>query len=235
MNVTDTQLNSLHTNTSSVEVKRAEARIESVVDQVTPTIPSTTVNVSYPASHAPVASSEHLEVYGIEARNVYKVHEETSKLSVQLGETQRAMKSAWDQIHVDLEKSNPALAAKDFGFSLDADGNLMVLERSDELSEHEIHTLTEVLNDSYSLKTRANDFALLAMDFIKADHVSMGLGKFNLDMNNFHSTIDFERMLDYEQTGSARWNATWYNQVWNKGDERNIRIEYEWSRNNTDH
>lgn len=87
-----------------------------------------------------------------------------------------------------------------------------------------------MLNGSYSLKTHANDFARLAMDFIKADHVSMGLGKFNLDMNNFHSTIDFERMLNYEQTGSARWNATWYNQVWNKGDERNITVEYEWSR-----
>tara|TARA_R110001599_G_scaffold36463_3_gene114306 strand:- start:550 stop:1245 length:696 start_codon:yes stop_codon:yes gene_type:complete len=230
VNVTDTQLNSLHTNTSSVEVKRAEDRIESAVNQVTPAIPSTTVDVNYPAGHAPVSSSEHLEVYGIEARDIYKVHEETTKLSKAMGATQNEMKSAWDQIQVDLEKSNPALAAKDFGFSLDADGNLMVLERSDELSELELNVLTEVLNGSHSLKTHANDFARLAMDFIKADHVSMGLGKFNLDMNNFHSTIDFERMLDYEQTGSARWNATWYNQVWNKGDERNIIVEYEWCR-----
>lgn len=230
MNVTDTQLNSLHTNTSSVVVKRAEDRIESAIDQATPTIPSTTVDVSYPAPHAPVASSESFSIYGIEVRDIYKVHEETTKLSKAMESTQNGMKSAWDQIRVDLEKSNPALAVKDFGFSLDADGNLMVLERRDELSEHEVNVLTEVLNSSYSLKTRANDFARLAMDFIKADHVSMGLGKFNLDMNNFDSTIDFERMLDYEQTGSARWNATWYNQVWNKGEERNITVEYEWSR-----
>lgn len=228
MNITADQLSSLHT--SATKVERAETSIGSIVDQVTPTIASTVVDVNYPESHAPVTSGEHLEVYGIEARNVYKVHEETSKLSVQLGATQREMKSAWDQIHANLEKSNPALAAKDFGFSLDAEGNLMVLERSDKLSEHEMRVLTETLNSSHTLTTRANDFARLAMDFIKADHVSLGLGKFNLDMDNFHSTIDFERMLDYEQTGSERWNSTWYNQVWNKGEERNIRIEYEWSK-----
>jgi len=224
------QLSNLHTNTATTKLERAEASIESIVDQVTPTIASTVVDVNYPESHAPVGSSEHLEVYGIEARNVYKVHEETSKLSKAMGSTQNGMKSAWDQIHANLEKSNPALAAKDFGFSLDAEGNLIVLERSDKLSEYEMGVLTEALNSSHSLKTQANDFARLAMDFIKADHVSMGLGKFNLDMNNFHSTIDFERMLDYEQTGSERWNSTWYNQVWNKGEERNIRIEYEWSK-----
>lgn len=230
MNVTDTQLISLYTNTSSTEVKRTDARIETAVDQVPPAVYTTKNSVNYPADHAPVSSSEHLEIYGIEARNVKWVREQTLRLSEQLGTTQDAMKSAWDQVQVDLEKSNPALAAKDFGFSLDADGNLMVLERSDKLSEHEINVLTAVLNDSHTLKTRANDFARLTMEYINADNVSLGLGRFDLNMNNFQSTIDLERVLDYEQTGSERWNSTWYNQVWNKGDERNITVEYDWSR-----
>jgi len=220
VNVNATQSSSLHVNAPSTEVKRAETGIESAVKQVVPSIPSTKVDLNYPASHAPVSSLEGAVIYSVEVRDVQKVHEETSKLSKVMGTTQNAMKSTWDQIRADLEKSNPALAAKDFGFSLDADGNFVVLERNDKLNEHDMYTLTEALNGSASLKMLASDFARLTMEYVKADHITQGLGKFDLNMSNFHSTIDLEKVLDYEQTGTARWNATWYNQVWNKGVER---------------
>ncbi len=230
MNVTAAQLSSPNVNAPTTEITRSNESIKSAVAQVTPTIPSTKVDLNYPASHAPVSSLEPLSIYGIEARNVKTVHEETSKLNKVMEATQNGMKSVWDQLRTDLEKSNPALATKDFGFSLDADGNFVVLERSDTLSENDMRTLTETLNESVSLKMLANDFARLTMEYVKADYVSQGLGKFDLNMSNFHSTIDFERMLDYEQTGAKRWNSTWYNQVWNKGVERNIVVEYEWAR-----
>ncbi len=82
MNVTATQLSSPNVNAPTTEIARANDHIESVVAQVTPTIPSAKVDLSYPADYAPVTSLKGAVMYNVEVRSMDQVRAETTKLAV---------------------------------------------------------------------------------------------------------------------------------------------------------
>ncbi|NLD15941.1 MAG: hypothetical protein GX665_12780 [Gammaproteobacteria bacterium] len=125
------------------------------------------------------------------------------------------IKKEYERMHTELEKYNPTLAAKDFGFTLSPTGELMVLERYSPLTQQETDYLNSWLNSSSDLKNLSKKSAELMMEHVKISNPfsidgrngntteliwngggTRGLGGYKLDMSNFHSTIDFHKAVD---------------------------------------
>lgn len=181
--------------------------------------------------------------------------EDTLRIGQSLYPTLNLIKQEYERMHTELEKYNPALAAKDFGFTLNPAGNLMVLERSSPLSQQETDHLNNWLNSSSNLKSLSKKSADLMMEYTKASNPYSvngrngntteliwngggirDLGGYKLDMNNFHSTIDFHRAVDpFDKEVSSVFAGSaanvafgsinsnyWINQVLSKGEWRDV-------------
>lgn len=152
-----------------------------------------------------------------------------------------SMTKEYEQMQAGLARHNPTLAAKDFGFSVNPQGDLMVLEHSSPLSTQEIEYLNNWLNSSDQLKTLARQSAQLMIEYTqlapsivsKVDQtLDMHLngeekfrppGRYNLNMDNFHKTIDLQPSLHtYEEFPTSFFHGRWIDQLYSKGEVRPI-------------
>ena len=58
------------------------------------------------------------------------------------------MRDDYTQVQIDLINTNPELMGKDWDFTIDAEGELLVVEGEDKLSEKEIKQITDILEDN---------------------------------------------------------------------------------------
>lgn len=58
------------------------------------------------------------------------------------------MRDDYTQVQIDLLNENPELMGKDWDFTIDAEGELLVVEGNDKLSEKEIKQITDILVDN---------------------------------------------------------------------------------------
>lgn len=58
------------------------------------------------------------------------------------------MRDDYTQVQIDLLNANPELMGKDWDFTIDAEGELLVVEGKDKLSEKEIKQITDILEDN---------------------------------------------------------------------------------------
>ncbi len=58
------------------------------------------------------------------------------------------MRDDYTQVQIDLINTNPELMGKDWDFTIDAEGELLVVEGEDKLSEKEIKQITDILVDN---------------------------------------------------------------------------------------
>ncbi|WHS60396.1 hypothetical protein [Pseudomonas sp. G2-4] len=121
-----------------------------------------------------------------------------------------------------LSATDPDLASKKYGFTVEADGKLKVLNTAGQLSSSEIQRLTDLLNESDDLKAAANAFRDASIDMVDADSPWSGsyLGLYNLTKENFASTIDLAPML--KRAGSVPpkefSDGLFFNQLAYKGE-----------------
>lgn len=103
-----------------------------------------------------------------------------------------ALKFAFADFKGVLQKSHPDLAGKDFGFTLDQNGKLKVLDSSGSLSDEEITRLSALLNAAQSLKQASSQFREASITLVKLDsREAHNLGRsYILNKGNFASTID---------------------------------------------
>lgn len=62
-------------------------------------------------------------------------------------ETTYDMRNVYADVQSDLLRSNPSLLEKDWDFTVDADGELLIVEGDDQLTKREIETITGVLEE----------------------------------------------------------------------------------------
>ena len=136
--------------------------------------------------------------------------------------TYASLRGAWNDFRQSLTQTAPDLASKDFGFTVDKNGSLMVTENSDKLDLRQKEQLSSLMNQSSSLKSSANRYAQLAIDSTNA----WGISKSNifnvrrLDMENFHNTLDLGLMINkenYREPGALS-KYTWEGQMIDKGE-----------------
>lgn len=72
----------------------------------------------------------------------------TLQLKVDVAHTIMDMKEPYSRVQEELQLTSPELAEKDWDFTVDESGELVILEGSDKLSDEDISTLTRVLEDN---------------------------------------------------------------------------------------
>lgn len=115
------------------------------------------------------------------------------------------LKTLFDNFKTTLKDTNPDLASKDFGFSVDAKGELVVLDPTGNLSAKDTEQLTALLNSDEALKDVSKQFVEAAIDFVKIDakEVNSLNRQYFLTQENFASTINLATLnLDENAKGS---------------------------------
>jgi len=109
----------------------------------------------------------------------------------------KTLTTSFEAFQTTLSTTDPDLAGKKYGFTVEADGKLKVLNSAGQLSRSDIQRLTDLLNESTDLKTAAGAFRDASIDMVDADSPWSGsyLGRYNLTKENFANTIDLAPML----------------------------------------
>ncbi|MGZ9706302.1 hypothetical protein ACXX81_09755 [Pseudomonas sp. GNP013] len=105
------------------------------------------------------------------------------------------LKASFKVFESTLAVTAPDLAAKEYGFTVEADGSLKVRDKASQLSSSDTRRLTDLLNQSVALKTAAVAYRNASIDTVDADSVQSGLGFYSLTNENFARTIDLAPLL----------------------------------------
>ncbi|MDK1313325.1 hypothetical protein [Pseudoalteromonas ardens] len=114
------------------------------------------------------------------------------------------MAEHYDEVMGMLEQTDPQLAKKNWGFSVDEQGLLKV---SGNLSEDEIATLEEKLNSNDALVKYANEVKDAFLKYTEMERgpgipSSKGWGKYDVSNENFADIIDMKSLM--EERGGKR-------------------------------
>ncbi|TBU91941.1 hypothetical protein [Phytopseudomonas dryadis] len=135
------------------------------------------------------------------------------------GSAYTSVEAAYDKVMKTLVAREPQLAGKEFGFSVNPQGRL-VLTRAGDLTKQQAERVESALNASSQLVGAANRYAQLQIDFVAADNVSM-YGKYHLDMGNFAQTVDIGKEINAAKKGDGSWvGNNWFNQISANGEVR---------------
>ncbi|UOB22429.1 hypothetical protein MRY17_17060 [Pseudomonas orientalis] len=110
---------------------------------------------------------------------------------------QAVLKSAFTTFESSLASTAPDLAGTDYGFTVETDGRLKVLDKAGQLSEANIQRLTDLLNGSADLKSAAVTYRNATIDMMDASSPWSGsvMGYYSLTNENFANSIDLAPLL----------------------------------------
>ena len=135
---------------------------------------------------------------------------------------QSALKASFQTFEANLATTAPDLASTGYGFTVEADGRLKVLDTAGQLSREATERLTVLLNQSVELKATAVAYRNAAIDMVDAGSPWSGstMGYYSLTNENFASTIDLAPLLKDTRTmvPAEFKDATFFTQLSNKGE-----------------
>jgi hypothetical protein len=115
-----------------------------------------------------------------------------------------------------LADTHPDLAEKKFGFTLDKDASIKVIDYDDSLTDSEKTVLTEAINDFEHMKDSLRSNARAFMTLLDHDLETFG-GRYSLNIENFQNVIDFGKILS---TSQEQREAEWVRQIESNADRR---------------
>lgn len=143
---------------------------------------------------------------------------------------QSALKASFQTFEANLAATAPDLASTGYGFTVEADGRLKVLDTAGQLSREATERLTVLLNQSVELKATAVAYRNAAIDMVDAGSPWSGstLGYYSLTNENFASTIDLAPLLKDTRTmvPAEFKDATFFTQLSNKGERATRETEH---------
>ncbi|WP_411379083.1 hypothetical protein [Pseudomonas sp. MPB26] len=112
------------------------------------------------------------------------------------------LKASFQAFQATLWSSAPDLASKKYGFTVEADGKLKVLDTAGQLSSSDTQRLTDLLNKSLGLKAAAVTYRDASIDLVDADSPWSGsyMGFYSLTKENFATTIDLAPLFKDTRT-----------------------------------
>ena len=142
---------------------------------------------------------------------------------------QSVLKGAFEAFEATLSTTQPDLVGAKYGFTVEADGRLKVLDKAGELSRSAIERLTTLLNQNSSLKSAAVAFRDASIDMVDADSPWTGsyMGFYSLTNENFANTIDLAPLLKPWGSMSPQEssNGLFINQLAHKGERATQQTE----------
>jgi len=91
----------------------------------------------------------------------------------------------------------PDISSKEFGFTLDENAKIKILNGRKQLSDADELWLTEEINRLGKLKKTMHAHSKTLMTFV--DHCESFGGKYNLNRYNFQSTVDYGEILNIQR------------------------------------
>ncbi|WP_439884644.1 hypothetical protein ACTACK_21055 [Pseudomonas syringae] len=125
------------------------------------------------------------------------------------------MRITYDVYRKVLADTYPELATKKFGFTLDEDASLKIIDHDNSLTEADRAVLTESINDFQELKSMVQANAKMLMTLVDHDHETFG-SRYDLNIGNFHSIIDYDKLL---YAGINQMENEWVRQVQNHAEK----------------
>ncbi|MEE4082871.1 hypothetical protein [Pseudomonas viridiflava] len=119
------------------------------------------------------------------------------------------MRITYDAYRKELADTYPELATKKFGFTLDEDASLKIIDHDNSLTEADRAVLTESINNFQELKSLVQANAKMLMKLVDHDHETFG-SRYDLNIENFHSIIDYDKIL---AVGINQMKNEWERQV----------------------
>lgn len=109
----------------------------------------------------------------------------------------REINSTFGEFSARLKDLRPDIASSTYGFTLDENGNIKILDGRHPLSEADKLWLTDEINKFKDFRNtvHAHSKALMAL----VDHTRDFGGKYNLNRHNFQSVIDYRDILNTSQ------------------------------------
>jgi len=133
-----------------------------------------------------------------------------------------ALKSSFEEFKSALAYVFPDLASKKYGFTVEADGKLKVLNTGGQLTASDTERLNTLLNASSELKATANAYRDTAIDLVDADSPWSGsyLGRYNLTKENFATSLDLAALFIPKTTTPSKEqvDGMFFNQLAYKGE-----------------
>lgn len=148
----------------------------------------------------PLHISEPVKQFETVEKSLQRMLEASSELYMQ-GKMFKAadkMAAEYDAVIAELKQSHPALADKNWGFSVDADGQIAV---SGQLNQQDTELLTAMLNRNEKLVKYANEVKDNFLNYTAQERGSDGegssqyWGKYDITNNNFSDSIDFRSLI----------------------------------------
>jgi len=96
-----------------------------------------------------------------------------------------------------LKDLRPDIASTNFGFTLDENANIKILDGRQPLTEADKLWLTDEINRFKDLRNTVHAHSKALMGFV--DHARNFDGKYNLNRHNFQSVIDYRDILNTSQ------------------------------------
>ncbi|MGE8362761.1 hypothetical protein [Pseudomonas sp.] len=128
------------------------------------------------------------------------------KATLELRETSEGLAQAYDSLMTSLSQQRPDLADKAFGFSVNAEGRIVLLD-TDNLNGEQIDYLDQALNGSSTLVRQAVDVANAHIALTDAEWWNKGI---ILNRENYARTIDLGADLSYRRASKALPRGTDY-------------------------
>jgi len=109
----------------------------------------------------------------------------------------REINSTFGEFSERLKDLRPDIASSNYGFTLDENANIKILDGRQPLTEADKLWLTDEINKFKNLRNtiHAHSKALMAL----VDHTKDFGGKYNLNRHNFQSVIDYRDILNTSQ------------------------------------
>jgi hypothetical protein len=170
-----------------------------------------------PSDDATDVTYSHLKL-SVQSGHSYGSSEKFTETSSEMHSAFRGMKSAWNAFRQTLATSAPDLIKKDFSFSVDKNGDMMAVNSHGDLTATQVVQLSELMNKSAALKSATKNFADRTIDY--ANNGGSPLTRVDLNMANFHKSLDIGTLLEHSQPSRIDWNVNLIEQIFTKGAQR---------------
>lgn len=127
-------------------------------------------------------------------------------------------KLAHDSFMKKLADTHPEIASKSFGFTLDADASIKIIDYNKVLTDSEQRFLIDSLSNTDGLKLHSTSAAKGFMALVDHDHETFG-GRHKLGIESFQFVIDFGRILSLSV---EKMQGEWVAQIQQNAERRDF-------------
>lgn len=127
-------------------------------------------------------------------------------------------KCAYDSFMKKLADTHPEIASKSFGFTLDADASIKIIDYNEVLTDSERRFLIDSLSNADGLKLHSKSAAKGFMALVDHDHETFG-GRQKLGIESFQFVIDIGRILSMSV---EKMQGEWVAQVQTSAERRDF-------------